>query len=192
MFEKYYDTLFINNFSIVNKTIKTNCKEIIFKINEKNKNLKFIVPIIKYIEENTIVFIFCFILLGFYFQNFIIKIILGSLFFDSIIISILVLNKSIEQSYNRRLAKNVISLSILYFNIIGSFFTLLLMLFFYNEYNKFINKIIIKLLSTIITFISSSFPFILIIYPKIKLIDNIKPIDSTSESSSNELSEFSE
>jgi len=192
MFEKYYDALFVNHFSIINKTVQSNCKEIIFKINEKNKNLKFIVPIVKYIEENTIIFICSFIFLGFYFQNFIIKIILGLLFFDSVIISILVLNKSIEHAYNRRLAKNVISLSILYFNIVGSFFTLLLMLFFYNEYNKFINKIIIKLLSTIITFISSSFPFILIIYPKIKLIDNIKPIDSTSESSSNELSEFSE
>lgn len=148
-------------------------------IKTKNKNLVWAIPIIKTIKSNTNLILLFFVVVCLYYSNYFIDLFQSFILFDSIIISIIVLKSSKNPFYSRRLAKNVISLFILATNVIGSLFSILLVILIYSGFNKFISKTIFKFVEIFINFISSTVPFISDLYPNIKLIDHNRPIEST-------------
>jgi hypothetical protein len=169
-----------NYVSNIKKYIDTVCNNIISNIKQnKKKNLYFVIPYIDFLKTyKSIILIFLLALIYFY-TNYVNALLFSFLLFDSIILSMLVLHNQSVNIISRRLAKNVIALVILYTNFSGYIFTLLIVLFFYNEVSKFTNKIIIKIIENIINFLSFNIPFLKYIYPSLKLIDYNKSIDST-------------
>lgn len=148
----------------------------------KNSNkLLIMIPIINFIKSNKLsLLLFSFVLI-YLFSNQIIYFINLYLLFDSIIISLIILqNKSLHIN-SRRLAKNVILKSLLHFNFIGSTLTFLFVIFIYNEYNKFINRIIFKFVKLIVFIITRIFPFSNKLYTDAKLL-NFDEYDKTMDS----------
>lgn len=154
---------------------------ILYLKNKKNKNIYWIINILKIIKKNIKIISVFFAGLCLYFSSQIIGIIYMFLLFDSIIISILILQNNLLKSHARRLAKNIISLFLLTLNLTGTFSTLVTVSFIYFEFNKFINSFIFKIIESLITFLSSTIPFISYLYPNVKLIDHKKPIESTEK-----------
>lgn len=148
-------------------------------IKNKNKSLSWSLPIIKSIKSNINIILIFFTIISLYYSNYFIKLLESFILFDSIILSILVLQSSKNFFNSRRLAKNVISMFILSINIIGSLFSILTVILIYFGFNKFISKTIFKFVEIFINFIKSTIPIISDLYPTIKMIDHNKPIEST-------------
>ena len=160
------------------------CNNIIINIKKKHKKLKWLIPYINYFNTNQFIFftiIFIFII---FFSKLFLNFFFLLLLFDSIILSIIVLHKNSIYYNSRKLAKNIILLSLIYLNIFGHMITLLLFLFIYYEFSKYCNKIIYKVLETIICFLHTNFSIINLIYPNINNIKYNKPIESTEINSS--------
>jgi uncharacterized membrane protein len=66
----------------------------------------------------------------------------------------------------------------LYFNPLGTIITLITVFFLFNDTNKVITSLIIKIVEKIFNFISSNVPIIAKLYPSIKEINNIKKKES--------------
>jgi hypothetical protein len=184
MLKKYISSFNINNLHInITKLIEEYLDNNINYIKTKNKNLSWFLPFLKIIKKNYNVILVFFVMISLYFSSQTNNLLFSFMLFDSIILSLLILQNNMLKSYARRLAKNIISLFLLYFNIIGSLPTMILVFFLYYEFNKFINKLIFKIIELIINFLSSNVPFVKIIYPHINLIDYNKPIESTEKTS---------
>lgn len=176
------------SFNIVSKNfeniINEKCKNFINYIKKNNiKNLYCLIPIIKNISDYYNIFFIILLILIIVFSNFFITSIFMFFLFDSIILSFLILHNKNIKFYSRRLAKNIIALFILYFNLTGSIISLTLVCSIYYEFNKFINKIIFKFIETFLCFIQCNIPFISFIYPNVALIDYNKPIESSESDS---------
>lgn len=178
MHDNYYDKI-IKIFGNHDKILSRYLDTIIKYIKTKNKSLDWTLPIIKTIKSNTNLILLFSVVVCLYYSNYFINLFQSFILFDSIIISILVLKSSKNPVNSRRLAKNVISLFILNINIIGSLFSILLVILIYSGFNKFISKTIFKFVEIFINFISSTLPFVSDLYPTIKMIDHNKPIEST-------------
>jgi hypothetical protein len=148
-------------------------------IKNKNKNLSWCLPIIKIIKSNLNFILLIFLFVTLYYSSYFINLFQFFILFDSIILSTIVLQSGKDKVSSRRLAKNVISLFVLTINIIGSLFSILLVLLIYFSFNKFISKSIFKIIEIFINFVSSTLPFIKDLYPSIHLIDHNKHFEST-------------
>lgn len=146
---------------------------------KKNKKLSWFIPFIKVVKRYADYILVLFVMMSLYFSEQVINIFELFLLFDSIIISLLVLKNNNSKYHPRRLAKNIISLFVLYTNFTGSLASIIIFFLIYFEFNKFINKIIYQIIDQIIGFLSYTLPFIKDIYPNLKLIDHNKGIEST-------------
>jgi hypothetical protein len=164
--------------------INNTCDKIIINIKKKHKKLKWIVPYINYFNSNQYLFFIIILISIIIFSKFLLNILLLLLLFDCIILSIIVLHKTSLQYYSRKLAKNIILLALIYFNLFGNIFTLLIFLFLHFEFSKYCNKIIYKVLEAVIMFINTNISVISLIYPNINNIKYNTTIESTDNTSS--------
>lgn len=132
---------------------------------------RLIINIIKTIHLNKFFVLAVFLLSSWYWSNLILKIICNFMLVDSIIISLLVLQNNSVIYNSRRLCKNIILYSMGLFNLIGGMINLLMIIFIYLEYSKFINRLVFKIIKFIIKIIGGFFPPIYLLYPDIKLFN---------------------
>jgi hypothetical protein len=139
--------------------------DIISIIKEKYKNLKFLVPLLKILKKNPSIFILGVLFFCFIFLSNILNIFFSLILFDAIILSLLIFHNSHIKINARKLARNVLSLFILYTNILGNIISFLLVFLMFNNSNKFLKSFIINFIGKILNFIFSVFPYIKNIYP---------------------------
>ncbi len=166
------------------KFLNKNLDELTKYIKHKNKSLSWLLPLIKTIKSNSNFILGLFFVLSLYYSNYFIIMFYNFLLIDSIVLSVLIMQNELVKFNSRRLAKNVISMFILNFNFFGSLISVIMVFAIYFGFNKFINKIIFKLIEIIINFLSTALPFVKDLYPSIKLIDHNKTIESTEAISS--------
>ena len=116
----------------------------------KFKYSKKIINYIKIIQTHKLFCFLFFIFICWFWSNLLLKFITYFMLVDSIFISLLILQNNSINFNSRRLAKNVILLGILNFNLIGGIFNLLAIIFIYTEWSKFINRLIFKIIKFII------------------------------------------
>ncbi len=177
---KYSESL-SNIQSSFTRILHSNLDSLQKDIKKKDKKLSWFLPVIKFVKHYTNYILVLLIGLSLYFSEQVINLFEIFLLFDSIILSLLILKNDTLRSHARRLAKNVISLFILYTNITGSLASIIIFFFVYLEFNKFINKIIFQLIDQIVNFLSATLPFMKEIYPNLKLIDHNKGFESTEK-----------
>jgi hypothetical protein len=170
---------FLSNYE--NK-INNKLEEITLLIKEKYKNLKFLLPIIKVFKKNPNMLLLSFLLLCLVFLSNIVNLFFTLILIDSIILSLFIFNNATIKLNARKLARNVLSLFILYTNILGNIISLTLVLLMFNDNNRFIKSFIINFLGKIINFVFSFFPIIKKIYPSITELNSDIIIESSSES----------
>lgn len=134
-----------------------------------------ILKFIKLIHGNKSICVALFLFLSWIWSNFILQIIYHFMMFDSIVLSLLVLQNSSVSTNSRRLCKNIVLLALTSLNIIGGMCTLLMVMFVYLEYSKFINRIIFKFLKFLLKLIGNVFPPIYLLYPDIRLFNFDNP-----------------
>ena len=182
------DINYINQYIFANnkfKTVMNNlCDNIVDNIKKKYKKFKWSIPYINYFNSNQYLIYSCTFIFILIFSKYFLNVLLLYLLSDSIILSIVVLHKNSLNHFSRKLAKNIISLSLIYFNFFGSIFTLIVFSFLYFEFNKYCNKILYKILETVIFFIHTNIPGISLIYPNINNIKYNKPFKNTLSISS--------
>jgi hypothetical protein len=177
---KYTESL-SNIQSSFTRILHSNLDSLQKDIRKKDKKLSWFLPVIKFVKHYTNYILVLLIGLSLYFSEQVINLFEIFLLFDSIILSLLILKNDTLRSHARRLAKNVISLFILYTNITGSLASIIIFFFVYLEFNKFINKIIFQLIDQIVNFLSATLPFMKEIYPNLRLIDHNKGFESTEK-----------
>jgi hypothetical protein len=170
---------FLSNYE--NK-INNKLEEITFLIKEKNKNLKFLLPIIKLFKKNPNMLLLSFLLLCLVFLSNIINLFFTLIFIDSIVLSLLIFNNNTIKLNARKLARNVLSLFILYTNLLGNIVSLTLVILMFNDNNRFIKSFIINFLGKIINFVFSIFPIIKKVYPSIVELNSEVIVESSYES----------
>ncbi len=170
---------FFNNYE--NK-INNKLEEITILIKEKYKNLKFLLPLIKVFKKNPNILLLSFLLLCLVFLSNIVNLFFILILIDSIVLSLLIFNNTTIKLNARKLARNVLSLFVLYTNILGNIISLIIVILMFNDSSKFIKSFIINFLGKVINFIFSFFPIIKEIYPSISELNSDVIIESTSES----------
>jgi len=163
-----------------NSNIGYICNNFIDFLN-KNK-INFLIPIFNFILDNKGLIFLILIVLAYYYSKFILFFLNLFLLFDSIILSLLIIQNNLLFTNSRRLAKNVILIFFLHFNIMGSLITFLISLFIYLEFSKFINKIIFKLLKLFIIYLNKNIPLVSTLYPIIKDVSFDNSDNTISES----------
>ena len=184
--------MFLVDFIYNTKYIANNYEELVVKyldniyknVKKKHKNFKFILPLLKYLKKNSTVFFIMFIAFILFCSYSIISILFYFLLFNSLVLSLLVLHNTNIKVNSRKLSKNVISFGIVSLNPFGTLITLILVFFLYNDSNKFINSLIIKIIDKLFHFITNSLPFLSYVYPKITEIDYDTEINISNDSSS--------
>jgi hypothetical protein len=162
--------------------INNKLDEIITLIKEKNKNLKFLLPLIKVFKKNPNILLFSFLLLCLVFLSNIINLFFILILIDAIVLSLLIFNNTNIKLNARKLARNVLSLFILYTNILGNIISLILVILMFSDSSKFIKSFIINFFGKVINFIFSIFPVIKKVYPSLSELKSDVVIDSSSES----------
>ena len=171
-------TEFLSNYE--NK-INNKLEEITTLIKEKYKNLKFLLPLIKVFKKNPNMLLLCFLLLCLVFLSNIVNLFFTLILIDAIVLSLLIFNNAAIKLNARKLARNVLSLFILYTNILGNIISLTLVILMFNDNNKFIKSFIINFLGKVINFIFSLFPIIKKVYPSITELNSDVIVESSSE-----------
>jgi hypothetical protein len=170
---------FLSNYE--NK-INNKLEEITLLIKEKYKNLKFLLPLIKVFKKNPNMLLLSFLLLCLMFLSNIVNLFFTLILIDSIVLSLLIFNNTTIKLNARKLARNVLSLFILYTNILGNIISLTLVILMFNDNNRFIKSFIINFLGKVINFIFSLFPIIRNVYPSITQLNSDVIVESSSES----------
>lgn len=172
-------TEFLSNYE--NK-INNKLEEITLLIKEKYKNLRFLLPLIKVFKKNPNMLLLSFLLLCLVFLSNIVNLFFILILTDAIVLSLLIFNNTSIKINAKKLARNVLSLFILYTNILGNIISLILVILMFNDNSKFIKSFIINFLGKIINFVFSFFPIIKKIYPSLSELKSEVIIDSSSES----------
>jgi len=162
--------------------INNKLEEITLLIKEKYRNLKFLLPLIKVFKKNPNMLLLCFILLCLVFLSNIVNLFFTLILTDAIVLSLLIFNNAAIKLNARKLARNVLSLFVLYTNILGNIVSLTLVILMFNDSSKFIKSFIINFLGKVINFIFSLFPIIKEVYPSITELNSEVIIESSSES----------
>ena len=172
-------TLLLSNYE--NK-INNKLEEITILIKEKYRNLKFLLPLIKVFKKNPNMLLLSFLLLCLVFLSNIINLFFTLILIDAIVLSLLIFNNTFIKLNARKLARNVLSLFILYTNILGNIISLTLVILMFNDSSKFIKSFIINFFGKVINFIFSFFPIIKKVYPSLAELNSEVIIESSSES----------
>jgi len=162
--------------------INNKLEEITLLIKEKYRNLKFLLPLIKVFKKNPNMLLLSFLLLCLVFLSNIVNLFFILILTDAIVLSLLIFNNTSIKINAKKLARNVLSLFILYTNILGNIVSLILVILMFNDNSKFIKSFIINFLGKIINFVFSFFPIIKKIYPSLSELKSEVIIDSSSES----------
>ena len=170
---------FFNNYE--NK-INNKLEEITILIKEKYKNLKFLLPLIKVFKKNPNMLLLSFLLLCLVFLSNIVNLFFILILIDSIVLSLLIFNNTTIKLNARKLARNVLSLFVLYTNILGNIVSLIIVILMFNDSSKFIKSFIINFLGKVINFVFSFFPIVKKIYPSISELNSEVIVESSSES----------
>lgn len=170
---------FLSNYE--NK-INNKLEEITLLIKEKYKNLKFLLPLIKVFKKNPNMLLISFLLLCLVFLSNIVNLFFTLILIDSIVLSLLIFNNTTIKLNARKLARNVLSLFILYTNVLGNIISLTLVILMFNDNNRFIKSFIINFLGKIINFVFSLFPIIRNVYPSITELNSEVIVQSSTES----------
>lgn len=170
---------FLSNYE--NK-INNKLEEITILIKEKYKNLKFLLPLIKVFKKNPNMLLLSFLLLCLVFLSNIINLFFILILTDAIVLSLLIFNNTNIKLNARKLARNVLSLFILYTNILGNIISLILVILMFSDSSKFIKSFIINFLGKIINFIFSFFPIIKKVYPSLSELNSDVIVVTSSES----------
>jgi hypothetical protein len=175
-------TDFIENIKLIynkyNELIVSYSGQLYNYISQNYQNLSFLLPVLKYINQNPLVFMIITVILSFLFSGIILSTLFFLLLINCVVLSLLVLNSSNLKNKSKKLARNIISLAILYFNPLGTIITLITVFFLFNDTNKIITSLIISLVEKIFNFISTTIPIIAKVYPSIKEINNPKNKES--------------
>lgn len=163
----------ISNFKLFNKF---NHKwEIIFKfcINyfQQYNYSKSIINIVRIIYFNKSFCIIFFILTSLFWSNLVLNLVYNFMMIDSLIISLLILQNNCIETNSRRLAKNILLMSLTSLNLIGGILTLIMVSFIYMEYGKFFGRLIFKFIKFFIKITGNIFPPVYLLYPDIKLFN---------------------
>lgn len=169
-------------FSNYENKINNKLEEITLLIKEKYKNLKFLLPLIKVFKKSPNILILSFILLCLVFLSNIVNLFFILILTDAIVLSLLIFNNTSLKLNAKKLARNVLSLFILYTNILGNIISLTLVILMFSDTSKFIKSFIINFLGKIINFVFSFFPIIKKIYPSLSELNSELIIESSSES----------
>ena len=177
---------FLTNFKLFNKF---NTKwDIIFNfcINyfQQNNYSKGIINFVRTIQSNKSFCLIIFVLASWFWSTLVLNFVYYFMLIDSLIISLLVLQNNCIETNSRRLAKNIILMTLTSMNIIGGMLTLLMVSFIYMEYSKFVGRLIFKLIKFFIKIMGNIFPPIYLLYPDIKLF-NFEDPDMTIHDDSN-------
>jgi len=162
--------------------INNKLEEITLLIKEKYRNLKFLLPLIKVFKKNPNMLLLSFLLLCLVFLSNIVNLFFILILIDAIVLSLLIFNNVAIKLHARKLARNVLSLFVLYTNILGNIVSLTLVILMFNDSSKFIKSFIINFLGKVINFIFSLFPIIKEVYPSITELNSEIIIESSSES----------
>ena len=162
--------------------INNKLEEITILIKEKYKNLKFLLPLIKVFKKNPNMLLLSFLLLCLVFLSNIINLFFILILTDAIVLSLLIFNNTNIKLNARKLARNVLSLFILYTNILGNIISLILVILMFSDSSKFIKSFIINFLGKVINFIFSIFPIIKNVYPSLSELNSEVIIETSSES----------
>ena len=157
--------------------------QLITHIKIKNKNFIWSLPVLKIIKSNINLLFLIFIVFILYCSNYFINLFLFFILFDSIILSIIILQDSKNKIVCSRLAKNVISIFILTLNITGSLISIGLVLLIYFSFNTYMSNSIFKVIKLIINYIGLTIPVFKDLYPSISLIDHNKQFESSKSDS---------
>jgi hypothetical protein len=177
-FYKSTTEFFINYENKINNKLE----EIITLIKEKYRNLKFLLPLIKVLKKNPNMLLICFLLLCLVFLSNIVNLFFILILTDAIVLSLLIFNNTTIKLNARKLARNVLSLFILYTNILGNIISLTLVILMFSDSSKFIKSFIINFLGKVINFVFSFFPIINKIYPSLSELNSEVIIESSSVS----------
>ena len=169
-------------FSNYENKINNKLEEITLLIKEKYKNLKFLLPLIKVFKKNPNILILSFVLLCLVFLSNIVNLFFILILTDAIVLSLLIFNNTSLKLNAKKLARNVLSLFILYTNILGNIISLTLVILMFSDTSKFVKSFIINFLGKIINFVFSFFPIIKKIYPSLSELNSEVIIESSSES----------
>jgi hypothetical protein len=123
-----------------------------------------------------------FLLLCLVFLSNIVNLFFSLILIDAIVLSLLIFNNTSIKLNARKLARNVLSLFILYTNILGNIISLTLVILMFNDSSKFIKSFIINFLGKVINFIFSFVPIIKKVYPSLSELNSEVIIESSSES----------
>lgn len=178
---------YLTNFKLFNKF---NTKwDIMFNfcINyfQQNNYSKSIINIVKTIQSNKSFCLIIFVLASWFWSNLVLNFVYYFMLCDSLIISLLVLQNNCVGINSRRLAKNIILMTLTSMNIIGGMMTLLMVSFIYMEYSKFVGRLIFKLIKFFIKIVGNIFPPIYLLYPDIKLFNFEDPDMTICDNSNN-------
>ena len=124
----------------------------------------------------------CFLLLCLVFLSNIVNLFFILILTDAIVLSLLIFNNTTIKLNARKLARNVLSLFILYTNILGNIISLTLVILMFSDSSKFIKSFIINFLGKVINFVFSFFPIINKIYPSLSELNSEVIIESSSVS----------
>jgi len=161
---------FIETFKNYEINLTSKIDDIISLIKDKYNNLKFLVPLLKTLKKNPSIIIFMVLFFSFIFLSNIINIFFSLILFDAIILSLLIFHNSLIKINARKLARNVLSL--------------LLVFLMFNNSNKFLKSFIINFIGKVLNFIYSVFPFIRNIYPTLMDISSDATIQCSNTSPS--------
>lgn len=150
---------------------------------EKNYS-KNIINITKTFQNNKTFCLILFLFISWFWSSLVLSFVYLFMFIDSIVISLLILQNNCIKINSRRLAKNVILMTLTSLNLIGGILTLLLVLFIYMEYSKFFGRLIFKFIKFFIKITGNIFPPVYMLYPDIKLF-NFEDPDMTVNDNSN-------
>lgn len=137
----------------------------------KNNYSKNIINIMKIIHNNKSFCAIFLLFISWFWSNLTLNFVYFFMLIDSLIVSLLVLQNNSIDTNSRRLSKNVILMFLISTNLIGSMFTLLMVIFIYMEYSKFVGRLIFKFIKFIIKIFGNIFPPIYLLYPDIKLFN---------------------
>ena len=152
-----------------------------------NKYSDFIINSIKKIKTNKIFFWILFIVASWYWSQLLLSLMYLLMLFDSIILSLLIIQNNSITSNSRRLSKNVILIALTSLNLIGGILSLITLMFIYMEWSKSINIIIFKIIKFVLKTIGNFCPWVYLMYPGIKLFsfdESDMTIKENSDSSS--------
>jgi len=163
----------ITNFNKKNYLLKY-IDKIFYKIkntiNIKYNDLSFLIPLLNYLQFNSLILYLLIIFIIFYFSNILLNCVYIILIFDTIISALFVLENISLKFYSQKISLNVLKLCFLFINPFNVFLTIILYYLIKNNYKPIIKKKIHYLIKIFLRFLFTNIIFLQSIYSDYKLL----------------------